>query len=91
MIEPKRKREIKQQIHHDVITAVLSAIDGEEELLYALLWAQNYISNEILCYQDKFVENSWQIKNFMIYFNYNKKEGKENDRKGNYFRTDRLY
>ena len=54
MIEPKRQREIKSQIHHDVITAILSAIDGDEELLYALLWAQNYISYEILSFQDEF-------------------------------------
>lgn len=58
MIDPKRRREIKQQIHHDVITAVLSAIDGDEELLYALLWAQSYISNEILAYQDDFIKKT---------------------------------
>lgn len=54
MIEPKRQREIKSQIHHDVITAILSATDGDEELLYALLWAQSYISDEILSFQDEF-------------------------------------
>lgn len=54
MIEPKRRREIKQQIHHDVITAILAAVDGDDELLYGLLWAQSYISDEILAYQEQF-------------------------------------
>ena len=57
MIEPKRSREIRQQIHNNVITAILNTIDGDEELLYALLWAQSYISDEILHYQDKFIED----------------------------------
>ena len=56
MIEPKRRREIKQQIHNNVITAVLDTINDDEELLFGLLWAQSYLSDEILNYQEKFSE-----------------------------------
>lgn len=56
MIDKQRARIIKQQIHNDVITAILAAVQDEEELIFALLWAQHYISNSILQYQDDFIK-----------------------------------
>lgn len=56
MIEQKRKREIRANIHHDIITAILANTNGDEEFLFALLNAQNYISNAILNFDDIFDE-----------------------------------